>query len=108
MSGMEILFTNMLKALKIDPNEMKAKFQELVDFARSIDNRLARLEEQQQHIMVQNGAVIAFIGELAKHGAAAADGSVPATPALPHFNGGGNGAVITTPAEQEKGSLSDG
>lgn len=104
MSGMDILFANMLKALKINPDEMRTKFDELVSYANSINQRLGMIEEQQQQIIAQQSVMVTFIGSLARQASDAHDGSVPPLPA--HFNGGGNGVAITT-AEPDKGSISN-
>ena len=62
MSGMDILFQQMLKSLKIDPAIIQGKIEELAKFAGAINQQLQNIENMQK---VQISALHALISKVA-------------------------------------------
>ena len=49
--GIEMMLANALKAFGVNPQQIVNTFQQLLEFTKSIDARLKRLEDQQERIL---------------------------------------------------------
>ena len=59
MNGMEHMLGALLKAMKFDPAEFKAKFVELVNYTAGLDRRLEAIEHNQNVLIMGMNALIA-------------------------------------------------